>query len=247
MLAPGIIAPPQDTFTADLRVRDLSKETMRFLLTWLDDGAEVTTVFTYHIHRGFTIEFSNQEGHDTNRILAQLASFRLFQFDPDLIAQPCRLEPTPELNEDGSNLAVVLDGLRDSHPERFDALNQELGRWLPEFDRILFETPSTGVRAFLPIRTRVGRHPIRATHLSQGTLIALAFLTIAYLPQPPAIVCFEEPERQAFIHVCSVRSRMRCTGWHIQTTMAKVVLPFRLLRLLTLLISSISTVIILRR
>jgi predicted ATPase len=36
---------------------------------------------------------------------------------------------------------------------------------------------------------------VRATDLSQGVLFALAFLALAYLPEPPSIVCFEEPDR----------------------------------------------------
>src|SRR5205807_2202460 len=82
----------------------------------------------------------------------------------------------------------------DSHPERFEALNQELGRWLPEFDRILFETPQAGMKEFL-LRTRSGHYRYRARDLSHGTLFALAILTLAYLPSPPPIVCFEEPDR----------------------------------------------------
>ncbi|HEU4386747.1 MAG TPA: AAA family ATPase [Blastocatellia bacterium] len=68
-----------------------------------------------------------------------------------------------------------------------------LARWLPEFDRVLFETPSQGMRSF-SLRTRVGGHGIPAADLSQGTLFAVAFLTLAYLTEPPAIVCFEEPD-----------------------------------------------------
>ena len=88
---------------------------------------------------------------------------------------------------------MVLDRLRDQNPERFEALNQELSRWLPEFDRVLFETPNTGQRAIC-LRTSSGGHSIKAIDLSQGTLIALAVLTLAYLPTPPPLVCFEEPD-----------------------------------------------------
>ena len=45
------------------------------------------------------------------------------------------------------------------------------------------------------LRTREGHHAIDAGDLSQGTLLALAILTIAYLPDPPPLVCFEEPDR----------------------------------------------------
>jgi predicted ATPase len=119
---------------------------------------------------------------------------RLFSFNADEIAKPVTLRPNIELDEKGGGLAGVLDRIRDLHPERFEAINQELGRWIPEFDRILFETPGEGMRAIV-LRTRQGGHKIKARDLSAGTLIALALLTLAYLPEPPTIVCLEEPDR----------------------------------------------------
>ena len=118
---------------------------------------------------------------------------RLFSLDASAIAQPVHLQPQMELQPNGLNLAGVLDRLRDQNPERFEALNKELMRWIPEFDRILFETPAQGHRS-LVLRTREGGYSIRAGELSQGTLIAIALLTIAYLPYPPSIICLEEPD-----------------------------------------------------
>src|ERR1043166_3523494 len=119
---------------------------------------------------------------------------RLFSLEANAIAEPVQLQPNMELAPTGANLAGVLDRLRDQPPERFENLNQELTRWLPEFDQILFDTPGAGQRA-LVLRTREGHHQIKAADLSQGTLIALALLTLAYMPQPPSIVCLEEPDR----------------------------------------------------
>jgi len=98
------------------------------------------------------------------------------------------------LQQDGSHLAGVLDRLRDQHPERWDKLNSELGKWFPEFDCILFDTPQTGHRAIC-LRMRACGQSIPASALSQGTLLALAMLTLAYLPDPPPVVAFEEPDR----------------------------------------------------
>ena len=122
-----------------------------------------------------------------------LGRARFYSLDAAAIATAVPLQPNMELTQSGANLAGVLDRLRDQHPERFDALNAQLGQWIPEFDRILFETPQTGYRS-IALRTRAGGHLIRANNLSQGTLIALALLTIAYLPEPPSIVCLEEPD-----------------------------------------------------
>ena len=119
---------------------------------------------------------------------------RVYSLDASAIIQPVRLEPAAELSPNGHNLAGVIDNLRDKEPERFEALNDEFGRWLPEFDRILFETPKTGHRAF-SLRTRKGHHALPARDLSQGTVLALAILTLAYLPAPPSLIGIEEPER----------------------------------------------------
>ena len=118
---------------------------------------------------------------------------RLFALDANAIAQPVQLQPQMELAQNGANLAGVLDRMRDQNPERFDALNERLSGWIPEFDQVLFETPGAGTRS-ITLRTRQGHHQIRAIDLSQGTLIALALLTIAYLPEPPSILCLEEPD-----------------------------------------------------
>lgn len=126
-------------------------------------------------------------------IARELDRERYFSLDATAIAARVQLHPQMELAHNGANLAGVLDRLRDEDPERFEMLNHELNRWIPEFDKILFETPSSGNRS-LALRTRDGRYTISAADLSQGTLIALALLTIAYLPEPPSIVCLEEPD-----------------------------------------------------
>jgi predicted ATPase len=125
---------------------------------------------------------------------AELDRVRVYSLDPVSLASPVTLEPNSELRQEKGQLAGVLDRLRDQEPERFDALNRELGRMLPEFDRILFETPRPGHRVFL-LRTQHGRHPIPATDLSEGTLLALAVLTLAYLHDPPPLIGLEEPDR----------------------------------------------------
>jgi predicted ATPase len=123
-----------------------------------------------------------------------LRGLRQFSLDAVQIASPVTLQPNMELQPSGAGLSGVLDRLRDQFPERFEALNEEFGRWLPEFDHIGFDTPSPGQRSLL-LRTREGGHLIPAADLSQGTLIALAILTLAYLPKPPTMVCLEEPDR----------------------------------------------------
>ncbi|HEX8671490.1 MAG TPA: AAA family ATPase [Longimicrobium sp.] len=119
---------------------------------------------------------------------------RIFSFNPERIAAPVQLKPAMQLESDGSGLAGVLDRMRDEFPETFEGLNEDISRLMPEFDRILFDTPGEGMRAFA-LRTREGQHKIRATELSHGVLLAIALLTLSYLPKPPSIIGLEEPDR----------------------------------------------------
>jgi predicted ATPase len=123
-----------------------------------------------------------------------IESTRVFSFDPQAIAAPAMVGANVELQSDGSQLAAVLDRLRDEAPERFHAISAELRGWLPEFDAILFDRPADGRKA-ITLRTCDGHHKIPAVDLSQGTLIALAILTLAHLPDPPSIVGLEEPDK----------------------------------------------------
>lgn len=123
-----------------------------------------------------------------------LRRFKVFTFDAEKIAEPTTLKPKVELNFDGGNLAGVLWQIQSSEPEVFEILNNELQNWFPEFDRIVFEIPEDGKISFL-LRTEIGKHKIKSQDLSDGTRLALAYLTLAYLANPPKIVAFEEPEK----------------------------------------------------
>jgi predicted ATPase len=162
-------------------------------LEWSWEGGKTTTVTGLESKRAFG-PVPQGQGTFTNSMEKALADFRVFSFDAKALATPVQAHSKAQLGEDGSDLAAVLNTLSGTEPERFAAFNDELQRWLPEFDRVVFDYPGNGLTEFL-LRTRVGQHKYRAFDLSHGTLFALAFLTLAYLPSPPAIVCFEEPDR----------------------------------------------------
>lgn len=126
-------------------------------------------------------------------LTAELRRIRVYSFDHRTIAAPVQLEPNTELGQDGAGLAGVLIQLHRDR-KRFEALEQELGRLIPEFEHIAFGAPKTGHVSF-SLKTRGAGNEIQAADLSQGTLLALALLTLAYLPAPPPIVCLEEPDR----------------------------------------------------
>lgn len=198
MEAFGFVLESNRQIFSDVATAGLDREpsaSVEVHLTWFENGIEfVTGAVLKDIGFIQPVDPAGGKGYFAGSLRDALASFRIFSFDAKAIATPVQTAPHPHLGSDGSNLAAVLDALRDSHPERFEELNKEFHRWLPEFDRILFETPYPGQKTFL-VRTTTGHYQYRPSDLSQGVLFALAFLALAYLPNPPSIVCFEEPDR----------------------------------------------------
>jgi predicted ATPase len=178
----------------------------------LSENAQVEVFLKWAAPRGFavkatlmlrqhpTVQWFDSAGGNLsdvltrNRLEHELGQVRIYSFEPVQLYAGVTLQPNMQLAPNGAGLAGVLDQLRDTDPERFEALNRELGRLMPEFDRILFETPSNQARAFA-LRSRKGRHAIPAHHLSHGTLLALALLTLAHLPSPPPFIGLEDPDR----------------------------------------------------
>jgi predicted ATPase len=146
---------------------------------------------TSTIWDGLPVGIAQAKNHDLRKFLHRI---RTYTFDEKAIIKPVHLTPQVELNEDGGNLAGVLDRLRDRQPEKFEAYNQEVAALAPEFDRVLFDTPGPGLRGFM-LRTKVGHHAIPARDLSQGTVLALALLALTHLETPPSMICIEEPDR----------------------------------------------------
>ncbi len=97
--------------------------------------------------------------------------------------------PNDHLDEDTSNLALVLSRLRQ-YPEVKRSLVRELGTLSPHFDD--FELKLEG--GTVQIVFIEGGFTIPATRLSDGTLRYLCLLAILLDPTPPPLVCIEEPE-----------------------------------------------------
>jgi predicted ATPase len=129
-----------------------------------------------------------------NQCYSFLKSARVYALEPANMAQAVDSRRVGELSRNGDNLAGALTYLRDQDEEAYDQLRQELQRWLPEFDSIIFKNDHNGYRE-LSLRQVGSRQNVAAKELSEGTLLALALLTIIYQPNSPTVVGLEEPDR----------------------------------------------------
>ena len=97
-------------------------------------------------------------------------------------------DPSDSLEEGAGNLALVLSHLQGEQKRKFLKAAGEL------FDGIVdFRCPVTGGVVSLFLEEGGGR-TIPASRLSDGTLRYLSLLAILLHPEPPPVICIEEPE-----------------------------------------------------
>lgn len=101
--------------------------------------------------------------------------------------------PQERLDKTGSNLANVVQYLKEQHPEHLKEIFERLRRRVPRIDRILAETMPDG-RLLLEIKDAPFEQPILAKFASDGTLKMLAYLAVLLDPNPPQFIGVEEPE-----------------------------------------------------
>lgn len=124
----------------------------------------------------------------------QLASIRIYRnwsfgrFTPPRVPQPTDL-PNVYLDEDARNLGLILNRLR-KNPASKQRLIEQLRDLYEDLEDVDVSIEGGTVQVFI----QEHRWPIPATRLSDGTLRWLVLLTVLLHPEPPPLVCIEEPE-----------------------------------------------------
>lgn len=99
--------------------------------------------------------------------------------------------PNDFLEEDGSNLALVLNDL-EYRGDTKDKIVENLKNFNPRIKDYSIRILGGTVQLF--IREEGLEKPISAMRLSDGTLRYLCLLAILCHPEPPPLICIEEPE-----------------------------------------------------
>lgn len=121
---------------------------------------------------------------------ANLADTAFYQLDPSALKRPSPMKNAP-LGFDGTGFATFLLGILREDREAFFAMENRFYQRFPGYERI--KTPEHGGDNAIVFTTRSG-HQLPANRISDGTILFLAFLALAYAPARPRMVLVEEPE-----------------------------------------------------
>jgi predicted ATPase len=106
---------------------------------------------------------------------------------------PQGLSPAQTPGKDGEDLLSCLYTIRETLPDRYEAIVDALKAAFPTFQRLEFP-PQSGGLLTLGWRDRDFTRPIFANELSEGTLRFLWLATLLQSPGLPNVTLIDEPE-----------------------------------------------------
>jgi len=170
------------------------------LRTWDEGGKELASFGGMTRDRSYVSYFGDEDRHRFHtRFSREIKSWAFFNLLPPLMGGSLPVQRELGLKQFGENLSLILHVLQAEHPQIFREIEEILKTAVPEIEEL-----TTGLTSHAPGQVYVR---IREKHLgfnipswgmSDGTLRLLGCLATLYNPEPPPLVCFEEPEN--YVH-----------------------------------------------
>ncbi len=104
-------------------------------------------------------------------------------------------EQTPVLHEDGGNLSAVLFYLMTEHPLVFDELKTHLRSAVPGFRNLTVKARGGPGEVIAFWQEQSVDEELSLADLSDGILRFLAWTVLCLLPNPPTLICIDEPDQ----------------------------------------------------
>lgn len=145
------------------------------------------------------------------RIRSLMGRVALYRFRSDQVAASAYSDqPGTAIAEDGAQTAVALAALKLSDDEAFGHIEHALRRLVPSFRRVIIKpaklkhpsnpNPVVGSKLYFDFQ---GAKEVPAHHASQGTLVALALLTVLHGHDRPRVILLDD-----FDHSLHPRAQM---------------------------------------
>ncbi|HET6386541.1 MAG TPA: AAA family ATPase [Armatimonadota bacterium] len=136
----------------------------------------------------------------TARQLGAIRLYRDWNIGPEsIIRQPRAVaRPVRALDEDCGNLAAVIQALRQD-PSDYHAILEQMKTVYDRVEDLV--TLDAGGFALPALKERGAKSEIPITRWSDGTLRFLCLVLVLKHPQPPPLVCIEEPELGMHPHI----------------------------------------------
>ncbi len=127
----------------------------------------------------------------------------LSYFIPDQARQIPEAGMAEHLSRTGENLPNVVEYLSDQHPDVLDAILQRVTQRIPGLETVQADRTIDN-RLVLRFKDGPFHDPFLARYVSDGTIKMFAYLILLNDPDPPPLLCIEEPENGLYPKLLNV-------------------------------------------
>ncbi len=121
--------------------------------------------------------------------------YSTFDVDSDKIRGPVPVEQEPVLRENAGNLSAVLFHMMTEHPLVFDELKTHLRSAVPGFRNLTVKARGGPGQVIAFWQEEGVDDELSLADLSDGILRFLCWTTLCLVPNPPTLICIDEPDQ----------------------------------------------------
>ncbi len=121
--------------------------------------------------------------------------YSAFNIDARAIRQPVITEQDPVLREDASNLSDVLHYLRSEHEAEFNDLRELMRLLVPGFKSLKVKSYGAPGQVMAFWQEEGSDRDLSLADLSDGIFRLLCWTVLCVVPNPPTLVCLDEPDQ----------------------------------------------------
>ncbi|MBS1910376.1 MAG: AAA family ATPase [Bacteroidetes bacterium] len=118
-----------------------------------------------------------------------------YEIATEKLRQPVITEQNPVLEEDASNLSDVLLHLSNEHRKAFEEINAVMRLLVPGFDRLKVKSYGAPGHVMAFWNEDGVDQDLSLADLSAGIFRLLCWVVLCLDPDPPALICIDEPDQ----------------------------------------------------
>ncbi len=133
--------------------------------------------------------------YEVREFIASWRFYSSFNLAPEALRKPVPVEQEPVLQENAGNLSALLHFLFTEHPDAFDELQQHLRSMVPGFRGLSVKARGGPGQVLGFWREEGVDGELSLADLSDGTLRLLCWTALCVQPNPPTLLCIDEPDQ----------------------------------------------------
>jgi predicted ATPase len=200
--SPGMPSPSVEVLTRHAQTRDKDGFLFGSVFRWHDESGNIIVDRKYPESESELAIFQVKDRDKYPAPYALLWELQRWVFYRDIdvgpesqVRQPALVRPDIQLLPNGGNLSSVLYSIQQNHPYIWGEIMEMCKTACPDFNTVTFPPQGGDGKVFLRWFERpYEKEGVSANLLSDGTLKLLCLFAILKTPDPPPLICIDEPE-----------------------------------------------------